>query len=461
MKATNYFLSLFMACAVATSCDSMLDIDPPTDTMTEEDIYSSEEKIEVAANGLYTYNFLDNFSYFQVIEINLGMCSDEMRSRNVNASEYETNNYTALSGWFMNHWRFPYQSIYQCNDFINHVEDTNLMDPKKRDAFVGEAKFFRAYAYFLLVNAFGDVPLILATDVNETSKMSNVDKDEINKQIIADLEFAEKSLIGSKNGKTKITSQAARALLARVYLYTGEWEKAKEKANGLIPAENGGTGSSFQLEPVERVFKSSSKESILHINMEGYVGPGTYVGYTRIGTLMVDGQYYVSQGLVDELQKDPKDKRVYWIKEHRMDKKLYCPYKYQNRDTPQSADDYEYLVLLRLAEQYLIRGEANVHLGNLEAALEDINVVRSRAGLDPIESVSNAEELLMIIESERRKEFFEECGHRWYDLNRTGRADAVYKATEYKKYWEPYKALLPIPDGEIARNPFLEQNEGY
>ena len=452
---------MFMACTMAVSCDGMLDIDPPTDSMTEEEIYSTEEKIAVAANGLYTHNFLNNFSYFQVIELNLGLCSDEMRSRNVNASEYETSNYNALSGWFMNHWRFPYQSIYQCNDFINHVEGTNVMDPKKRDAFVGEAKYFRAYAYFMLVNAFGDVPLILTTDVNETAKMSNTDKNEINKLIIEDLEFAEASLKDSDNGRTKITSEAARGLLARVYLYTQQWEKAKAKANGLLPTADGGTCDKFKLEPVERVFKSTSKESILHINMEGYVGPGTYVGYTRIGSLMVDGWYYVSQGLVDELQKDPKEKRIYWIKQHRLDDKLYCPYKYQNRSTPKSSDDYEFLVLLRLAEQYLIRAEANVHLGNLNAALKDVNVIRARAGLDPVPSVSSAEELLLIIEEERRKEFFEECGHRWYDLNRTGRADAVYRATDYKKYWEPYKALLPIPDSEIARNPFLEQNDGY
>ena len=461
MKFNTYIASLFVTCSMMTACDSWLDIDPPTDSMTTEEIYSSEEKIEVAANGLYTHNFLNNFSYFQVIELNLGLCSDEMRSRNANVSEYETGNYTALSGWFMNHWRFPYQSIHQCNDFINHVEGTNLMDPKKRDAFVGEAKYFRAYAYFMLTYAFGDVPLILSTNVKETSQATNTPRAEIEKLIIEDLEFSEASLKGSKNGRTKITSEAARALLARVYLYTGQWEKAREKANGLIPTADGGTCDAFKLETVERVFKSSSKESILHINMEGYVGPGTYVGFTRIGNLMVDGWYYVSEGLVEELQEDPNEKRVYWIKKHRVDNKLYCPFKYRNRNTPKSTADYEYLVLLRLAEQYLIRAEANAHLGDLNAALKDVNIIRARAGVDPIESVASADELLLVIEHERRKEFFGECGHRWYDLNRTGRADAVYKATAYKKYWKPFRALLPIPDSEIARNPFLKQNEGY
>ena len=461
MKANKYILSLLMACTLATSCENMLDIDPPPDSMTSDQMYSSAETIEVAANGLYTHNFLNNFTFFQVIELNLGLTSDELRSRNRNAGEYEEANYGPLSGWFSNHWRFPYQSIFQANDFIDHVEGTDLLDEKKRDAFLGQARYFRAYAYFMLVNAFGDVPLVLSTEVNESSRLPKSPKAEIDKLIIEDLEKAEQELKGWESPKTRVTCEAIQALLSRVYLYNEQWEKAKNKANELIHAVHGGTGSKFQLEDVNRVFKSSSKESILHINMEGYVGPGTYVGYTRIGQLMIDGWYYASQGLVNELQKDPNDLRNTWIKPHKSSNKIYCFYKYKNRNTPKSPADHEFLVLLRLAEQYLIRAEANVHLGKLDAALNDINIIRDRAGVEPIESGKTADELLLIIENERRKEFFGECGHRWYDLNRTHRADAVYGATDYKKGWKSYKAVLPIPDDEIARNPALTQNEGY
>lgn len=450
-----------MACTMATSCDSLLDIDPPTDSMTADKMYSTEETIAVAANGLYTHNFLNNFTYFQVIELNLGLCSDELRSRNRNVAEYETNDYGPLSGWFSNHWRFPYQSIFQANDFINHVESADFLNEEKKNLFLGQARYFRAYGYFMLVNAFGDVPLILSTDVNESSQTPKSSKEEINKLIIEDLEKAEEELQTCTNPTTKVTCEAIKALLARVYLYNEQWDKARNKATELIPTEHGGKGTKFKLEDINRVFKSSSKESILSINMEGYIGPGTFVGFTRIGSLMIDGWYYASEGLVNEIQKDPSDLRNLWLKPHKSSTKIHCFYKYKNRHTPKSPGDYEYLVLLRLAEQYLIRAEANAQLGNFNESLSDINRIRSRAGVAPITSVSNKEELMLIIESERRKELFGECGHRWYDLNRTHRADAVYTKTDYKKYWKSYKSLIPIPDSEIARNPALEQNEGY
>ena len=446
---------------MATSCDSLLDIDPPSDSMTEDKMYSSVETIKVAANGLYTHNFLNNFTYFQVIELNLGLCSDELRSRNSNVAEYEDGSFDQFSGWFSNQWRFPYQSIYQANDFINHVEATDFLDENTKNGFLGQARYFRAYAYFMLVNAFGDVPLILSTDVNEAAHQTNVPASEINKFIIEDLEKAEKELKDFEGPTTRITREAIQALLSRVYLYTERWKDAKNMANKLIPTADGGSGSKFQLETINKVFKSSSKESILSINMEGFSGPGTYSGYTRIGTFMVDGWYYLSQNLVKELQKDAKDLRNTWTKPHKRDSELYCPYKYQNRSTPKSPADAEYLVLLRLGEQYLIRAEANAQLGNTEAALNDINLIRNRAGVDSIESVDNKEELMLVIEHERRKELFGECGHRWYDLRRTHRANAVYSATDYKKNWKTYKTCLPIPDLEIARNPALKQNEGY
>lgn len=68
----------------------------------------------------------------------------------------------------------------------------------------------------------------------------------------------------------------------------------------------------------------------------------------------------------------------------------------------------------------------------------------------------------MEIESQRRKELFFELGHRWMDLNRTGRAEAIYSANSYKKVnWQSYRMLLPIPEQQIGRNRNLVQNPGY
>ena len=114
----------------------------------------------------------------------------------------------------------------------------------------------------------------------------------------------------------------------------------------------------------------------------------------------------------------------------------------------------------RLAEQYLIRAEARAHLNDIEGALADINAIRSRAKVAPVEANTTAE-VLMLVEEERRKELFVEGqGHRWFDLKRTSRADAVYSKLDYKK-WESHKILLPIPETQILNNAALTQNPGY
>ena len=114
----------------------------------------------------------------------------------------------------------------------------------------------------------------------------------------------------------------------------------------------------------------------------------------------------------------------------------------------------------RLAEQYLIRAEARAHLNDIEGALADINAIRSRAKVEPVEATTTAE-VLTLIEEECRKELFVEGqAHRWFDLKRTSRADAVYSKLDYKK-WESHKILLPIPETQILRNLALTQNPGY
>jgi hypothetical protein len=116
-------------------------------------------------------------------------------------------------------------------------------------------------------------------------------------------------------------------------------------------------------------------------------------------------------------------------------------------------------MVLRLAEQYLIRAEARARLGKVPESQADINAIRSRSGLSNTTAADPAA-LLLAIEKERQVELFSEWGHRWLDLKRTGRADAVLGA-EKPTDWQPTDALYPIPQNEILSNPLLTQNLGY
>ncbi len=133
----------------------------------------------------------------------------------------------------------------------------------------------------------------------------------------------------------------------------------------------------------------------------------------------------------------------------------FYPFKYKIRS---GRPVTEYYMVLRLAEQYLIRAEAEAKLNDLSDAIADLNIVRSRAGL-PNTSATTQAQLLAAIKHERQVELFCEWGSRWFDLKRTGDIDAVLGAE--KTGWSSTDSLYPIPFSEIQANPFLTQNTGY
>ena len=136
---------------------------------------------------------------------------------------------------------------------------------------------------------------------------------------------------------------------------------------------------------------------------------------------------------------------------------LFYAHKYK-ADFSQT-ESVEYSIVLRLAEQYLIRAEARAQLGNLSGAASDLNVLRNRAGLPNI-PIGTQGELLEAVLQERRMELFTERGHRWFDLKRFGEANAVLEGI--KPGWQDTDLLLPIPETEIEINPnLLPQNAGY
>jgi starch-binding outer membrane protein, SusD/RagB family len=118
-------------------------------------------------------------------------------------------------------------------------------------------------------------------------------------------------------------------------------------------------------------------------------------------------------------------------------------------------------MVLRLAEQYLIRAEANLKLGDLAGAASDINTIRSRAGLGNTPA-STETDLLHAIAQERRIELFTEWGHRWLDLRRYGIVDAVLGPLKGAS-WNTTDQLYPIPLTQIQNDPAMShaQNPGY
>ncbi|HEY8387562.1 MAG TPA: RagB/SusD family nutrient uptake outer membrane protein, partial [Parasegetibacter sp.] len=136
----------------------------------------------------------------------------------------------------------------------------------------------------------------------------------------------------------------------------------------------------------------------------------------------------------------------------------YCS-KYEGSSSGPVTD---YSTILRLSEQFLIRAEARAKQGKLSglnSAETDMNIIRNRAGLGDISFASEAE-FMSALQRERLSELFCEWGHRWLDLKRWGRADAVLAPIKGPG-WQPTDVLYPIPEYQRLNSPEVSQNPGY
>jgi hypothetical protein len=453
-------IALFLVFAFA--CDDILDTDPFINTVTREEILSNPNLVRLAVNGLYTENLLQNGSYNGDFILYILPAADDVYNTSINYDELKNNSYTPVNPYIGYTWEDFYKSVFYSNDILELVKDAvaaGTISAKEAAVYNAEAKYFRAYSYFELTTLWGDVPLVLSTDILSTSLQPRESKDKVIQLVIDDLKETAATLADATDN-TKVTGWAAKALLARQYLFIRNWADAEKLSDDVIK------NSGAVLEPeLEKVFVRSSRETLFKISTNG-TWTQSYWDRTYLGNYSLNASYL---RFTDDLAGsfEPGDlRREKWVKEQTTSGVTYFQsYKYR-RNLATSTGEAEDHVLFRLAEQYLIRAEARAQQDKLtgaDGAIADLNAIRERAGLPDLPQTLNKEQVLLAVENERRHELFVEDVHRWWDLVRTGRADAILgdKTKFPDKQWAPHKALLPIPDAEIENNPNLTPNPGY
>lgn len=354
-------------------------------------------------------------------------------------------------------WTQFYNYIFHANAAIEGLSNSTALTLSVKQQLMGEAKFIRGLCYFYLVNFFGKVPLVVSTDYKVNKGLSCADMDAVYIQIATDLEAAQTLLSDQylEANVTTLTSErlrptrwAAIALLARVQLFRRNWAAAITAAKTVIDHT-----SLFDIAPLNEVFLKNSKEAIWQLQPVN--GKYTEDGQLFISSLPV----YISPSLLQAFE--PHDlRKSSWLKSNSREGNPCYPFKYKTSREAKTIT--EYLMVLRITEQYLIRAEAFVQLGDLAGARADLNVIRHRAGLANT-TASTSAELLAAIMHERQVEFFAEWGHRWLDLKRTGTVDAVMERMTTQKggSWKTYLQLYPIPQSDLLLNTHLKQNVGY
>jgi|TARA_R100000501_G_C2618954_1_gene112384 hypothetical protein len=463
MKSKRTIIKIFLALFIIlnSSCEELVSIDVPTDKLVRSQIFDSEQTAISALTGIYNELYQASFSNGSRNSISVvsGLSSDNIRNintSNLESMEFEEHQINPENSNNLELWSSAYNIIYMTNSFLEGLSASEKIDTDLSLQLEGEARFVRAFTYFNLVNLYGSVPLILTTnyDINALAEKSSTES--VYQKVIEDLEFSAEILPPSYRTGERTTANkfAANALLARAYLYMEEWQMAEKYSTEVI-----NESSTYEiLDSLNTVFLANSREAIWQISP---IGGGGIATNTNDGSMFIIDPVFsflasiqLRDNFVNTFQEG--DKRFEnWIGFNES-KNAYFAHKYKVR----ASSDFpieEYSMVLRLSEQYLIRAEARLHQGNLPEAQKDLNVIRARANLAPFEAMS--ETMLMDeIFVQRRKELFAEWGHRWLDLKRSERVQAIFGTAPL---WDITDVLYPIPTQELIKNPNLTQNDGY
>ncbi|MBT1701293.1 RagB/SusD family nutrient uptake outer membrane protein [Fulvivirgaceae bacterium PWU4] len=456
ISGTLLFILFLFLC---NACQDFLNIDPPVSEIISETVFIDDRSATSAIAGIYSQ--MMSTSAFAGFDIGFycAMSADDLMLL-ISSNEqiqFQNNSLAPLNEALLSSfWEPGYRYIWYANSVLEGLANSNGVSPEVKIQLLGEAKFIRAFCHFYLTNLFGSIPYITSTDYRVNAIVAKNSQAEVYDKLIQDLLESQRNLSDAyiTNGRVRPNRGTVTALLARVYLYAGDWSNAEVEATKVI------NDSKYQLEgDLNRVFLADSKEAIWQLMP---VNPG-------YNTFEID---YITRGssgglsLTNELLNsfEANDSRYdnwtsSWINSNAT-VITYFPFKYKVASLNQPITEYN--TIFRLAEQFLIRAEARAQRGNLtgdNSAESDLNIVRNRAGLNKVAAVTQTEFLDAILQ-ERRVELFSEWGHRWLDLKRMNKADITLG--QLKPDWQLTDVLYPIPKHEIDKNKnLLPQNEGY
>lgn len=454
----TFSLSLILFC----SCKKFVEIDPPKTQLTNETVFGNDNTANSAVAGIYSNMCNNSRSVFNGLYTTIfcGLMADELQATGSLSNQYasfQNNSLLATNKDVSIFWQNMYNNIYAANMVLENLAHSNTISVSMNKQLTGESLFLRSLCYFYLAQLFGDVPLVLSTQVNETTILPRAPVEKVQEQIIGDLNNALTLLVSdysySNGERVRGNKSVVNAFLARVYLFVGKWQEAEISASNVI-----NDSADYALEPtLSKVFWKNSSESILQFytyNGSGY----TYTGQRFIPTS--GGRipnYLLTDVLMNSFEENDQRKTT-WIDSVNVNsEEYYYPGKYE-QSTIQPGESGEYDMVFRLSEQFLIRAEARAQQGNIAGAASDLNRIRGRAGLAPA-TATDENSMLAAILHERQVELFTEWGHRWLDLKRTGTIDNVLSVE--KAGWKSTAAFYPIPQVEIGKNNKLTQNAGY
>jgi hypothetical protein len=479
MKNTFKYSLLFGPLLFVISCQGILEENPPS-SISISSFYKSESDALIGLYGAYSNIYdISGTSCLNYGDLN----ADDLVIPPLVSDLFSWDKFTYNSEVTINLWSSCFSGINKANEVIFYTEK---IDFANKAAIISEAKALRAYYYFQLVQVMGGVPLYETPTIGfDAIYASRATADEIYNMIFRDLKDAV-SKLNSKSNSGRINSDVANALLARIYLYKGDYQNALTFAKNVI---NLGRYDLFA--NYADIFKPSSNNGIEHIfqvqnlsgernsSVPGFFGPRAPAGVYRTSFWAltdVPGYYAPSAQFIAENPTSYRRSVTIADKYEHIDGKTgtitmqqvyggkfpYYISKFDDRKAElQSGENFS---IIRYADILLIAAEAQNEVDpiNIEKYTW-INRIRQRArngvstDLPNLANLSQADFRTAVLEERRFELAFE--GQRAWDLKRRGLF--LQKLRAQGNTVQDYMLLFPIPDTQVKLNKNLVQNPGW
>lgn len=476
---------LLAAVYVLSSCSKSFIEKNPVSSVTIDALYKTDKDYQDAVIGIYQglRNQYQNMWQFGDIRGDDAWIQVSNQPSTTNVDVFSINSSDAL---LSNAWANYYIVINRANNVIVRLETADPLVIKNRDRYMGEAKFLRAVAYFDLVRIFGDVQMVTnIPTVEETLKTPRTPFATVyNDVIIKDLLDASAKLPVSNTGVEvgRATRGAAKAMLGKVYLTTKDFAKAETVLKELTTAPFTYNLLANFNDLFDYTKNEHHAEYIFDIEYEeGMGGLGSVFTNFFMPNVTALLNYHGIKGGFNESMSPTRAFVDLWASgDKRKDVTVQCCGSWTNPSTNQvvtfnsttsqsytkkyitpvntGSDSRANWKVVRYADVLLMLAEAMNENGKTTEALDPLNKVRVRAGLQTLSNLTQTT-FRDAVALERRFELAYE-GHRWFDLVRTGKSLGTMTPTGMRDYMTVFP--VPLSQVKVMNNAAIfAQNQGY
>jgi hypothetical protein len=483
MKNRIKYISLVASVIFSVACTESFLEREPKNQLNVDGALRTYQDAQVAVSG--AYDGMQSAAYYgRNFVVSGDVASDNVKVSSTNSGRFLLEySYASIpsSANPTDFWTIGYDIINRVNMIISNIDAISDATPEQKNQILGEALGIRALVHFDLVKYFAQpynlddntiaenadgagghlgIPYMLVPAISEPSRETVKSNYE---HIISDLRKSAELITIEPSDPFTFSSAASNALLARAYLYMEKWDSAIFFSDKVI--KDYGYSLVSNANYLDMWASDYTSENIFSIKMAS----DDYNQTDALGYIYLESGYgdlVATQDILDlysdnDIRGTGKNGDITSTTGtmfFTVAGQLYIN-KYPGRQATAGLDNTP---VIRLAEMYLIRAEANAKSSNFAPAQADLTTIRQRANPSASPVIASGAALLDEVQLERRLELAFE-GHRYFDLirNKESIVRNDHSLSDGTTVYPNLKFCFPIPQVEMDANNNMVQNKGY